>query len=207
MPHIEPYSDSEIDIATDQAMTTLLWAAGDMFDEAGMPTGQTWYSAYDVDDFAAENVAQMRKFLACFMEANLMDLVATGHVAGIENNIGRIGQIGHDYVLTTGGHGAGFWDRGLGEAGERLSEVCRAERQEWSLYEAADGTLHCESLEGYGDGIGPGDQVQIMERGEWVGPFTVTAQEGRTPDHLVLRGPRGAFEHYNDAPFNMRRAV
>lgn len=49
-----------------------------------------------------------------------------------------------------------------------------------------------------------GDKVEILERGEWVGPFTVTAQVGRSADHLVLRGPSGLFEHYADAPFNIR---
>jgi len=51
----------------------------------------------------------------------------------------------------------------------------------------------------------PGTQVEIHTAGEWVGPFTVTDGKGRTPDHLVLTGPSGAFEHYNDAPFNVRK--
>ena len=33
---------------------------------------------------------------------------------------------GHDFFLTRNGHGAGFWDRGLGELGEKLSEHARA---------------------------------------------------------------------------------
>jgi hypothetical protein len=55
----------------------------------------------------------------------------------------------------------------------------------------------------------PGAQVMILERGEWVGPFTVTGEQGRTPDHLVLRNPANGvlFEEYNDAPFNVRAAV
>lgn len=43
-----------------------------------------------------------------------------------------------------------------------------------------------------------GSQVEILERGEWVGPFMVTALTGRTSDHLVLSGPSGLFEQYND---------
>ena len=35
------------------------------------------------------------------------------------------GQAGHDFWLTRNGHGAGFWDRGLGELGDRLSEAAR----------------------------------------------------------------------------------
>lgn len=35
------------------------------------------------------------------------------------------GQVGHDFCLTRNRHGAGFWDRGLGALGDRLSEACR----------------------------------------------------------------------------------
>jgi hypothetical protein len=34
-------------------------------------------------------------------------------------------QIGHDFILTANGHGAGFWDRGLGERGDQLTELVR----------------------------------------------------------------------------------
>ena len=153
MPHIEPYSDSEIDIATDQAMITLLWQAGDRCDEEGHGL-YTWDSKFTVDDFADGQRAKMREIIAAFMTANLEALVKSGHVAGRENNIGRLEQIGHDYVLTTGGHGAGFWDRGLGELGDVLSEACRAERREWYLYTGEErdngvpGKLYCHELEG-----------------------------------------------------------
>lgn len=49
-----------------------------------------------------------------------------------------------------------------------------------------------------------GQAVEILIEGEWVGPFTVTTHTGRTADHLVLSGPSGLFEHYNDAPYNTR---
>jgi len=35
-------------------------------------------------------------------------------------------QAGHDFWLTRNGHGAGYWDRGLGEVGEMLSEAATA---------------------------------------------------------------------------------
>lgn len=34
-------------------------------------------------------------------------------------------QIGYDFALTRNGHGTGFWDRDLGEIGERLSEASK----------------------------------------------------------------------------------
>jgi len=32
--------------------------------------------------------------------------------------------IGHDLYFTSAGHGVGFWDRDLGELGDKLSEFC-----------------------------------------------------------------------------------
>jgi hypothetical protein len=34
-------------------------------------------------------------------------------------------QAGHDFYLTRNGHGAGFWDRGLGDAGDRLTRASK----------------------------------------------------------------------------------
>lgn len=50
----------------------------------------------------------------------------------------------------------------------------------------------------------PGTRVEILIRGTWTGPFTVTPHTARSADHLVLTGPSGMFEHYNDAPYNTR---
>lgn len=52
--------------------------------------------------------------------------------------------------------------------------------------------------------LSPGTKVEILLQGQWVGPFSVTDNVGRTPDHLVLSGPSGLFEQYNDYPFNLR---
>jgi hypothetical protein len=34
-------------------------------------------------------------------------------------------QIGHDFWLSRNGHGAGYWDRGLGEVGDKLTAICK----------------------------------------------------------------------------------
>ena len=51
-----------------------------------------------------------------------------------------------------------------------------------------------------------GEKVEILLAGAWSGPYMVTDATGRTPDHIVLAGPSGRFEHYNDAPYNTRIA-
>lgn len=38
----------------------------------------------------------------------------------------NISQAGHDFALTRNGHGAGFWDRGLGRDGDLLTEHSKA---------------------------------------------------------------------------------
>lgn len=35
-------------------------------------------------------------------------------------------QVGHDFYLTRCGHGAGFWDRGLGEQGDKLTDLAES---------------------------------------------------------------------------------
>jgi len=49
-------------------------------------------------------------------------------------------QAGHDYWLTRNGHGAGFWDRGIGGIGEKLSEACRY--TEVCVYAGDDGKVY-----------------------------------------------------------------
>lgn len=49
--------------------------------------------------------------------AVLADLEATGQT---------LEQCGHDFILTRNGHGAGFWDRGYGAAGDRLTSAAKA---------------------------------------------------------------------------------
>lgn len=34
-------------------------------------------------------------------------------------------SLGHDFWLTRNGHGAGFWDRGLGPLGQRLTDAAK----------------------------------------------------------------------------------
>src|SRR3954469_21534650 len=50
-----------------------------------------------------------------FVDSNLKDLAALD-----------AGQAGHDFWLTRNRHGAGFWDHGLGDVGERLTDAAHA---------------------------------------------------------------------------------
>jgi hypothetical protein len=58
-------------------------------------------------------------------------------------------QIGHDLWLTQNGHGAGFWDRGCGEAGENLSRLVGhgTEFSPTNLYIGDDGKIYAYGYE------------------------------------------------------------
>lgn len=67
-----------------------------------------------------------------FVEANDVDLLAYVDAMGPWSGTDSRGYIdnepaearaGHDLWLTRNGHGAGFWDRDLGELGDRLTKV------------------------------------------------------------------------------------
>ncbi len=48
---------------------------------------------------------------------------------------------GHDFWLTRCGHGAGYWDRGLGEIGDKLSEAAKT-MGSVDLYVGDDGLIY-----------------------------------------------------------------
>ncbi len=50
-------------------------------------------------------------------------------------------RAGHDFWLTRNGHGAGFWDRGLGEIGDKLTKIAKC-RRETNLYIGDDGKIY-----------------------------------------------------------------
>lgn len=48
---------------------------------------------------------------------------------------------GHDFWLTRNGHGAGFWDRGLGSIGEELTTAAEGYKEK-SAYIGDDGMVY-----------------------------------------------------------------
>ncbi len=53
-------------------------------------------------------------------------------------------QAGHDFALTRNHHGAGFWDRGLGEAGDLLTEAAETFGESNLWVDAETGQVHAE---------------------------------------------------------------
>lgn len=85
-----------------------------------------------VEAIAPETRVKMRAELTDFVLKNQRLLM----ISGLQDT-----QIGHDFWLTRNGHGAGFWDRGLGAIGEQLTQACKA-FPEVNLYIGDDGKIY-----------------------------------------------------------------
>lgn len=107
--------------AVAQAMAeTLVWTGSDWHNmEEGQANPLSLDEAgYSTDDISPEGWATLRDEARQFIqgEAELLDLLPDWY--GEE-------QLGHDIILTRQGHGTGFWDRGLGDLGNKLTDACR----------------------------------------------------------------------------------
>lgn len=90
---------------------------------------------YGRGDLAPEALKSMTDDCEAFQRDNAADL-ALAYVGAYSPE-----RAGHDFWLTRNRHGAGFWDRGLGLLGDRLTEAAHA-YGEVNLYLAlADGSL------------------------------------------------------------------
>lgn len=123
-----------IDDYTEQAIRSaagaLLWQASDAGDHGnGFPMAE----AGDYTDQAADLISDE---VTAFIADNWELLTSAGVTPDMA---------GHDLILTANGHGTGFWDRGLGNAGDKLTEATRGYSfdAEFRLWENdADGEEH-----------------------------------------------------------------
>jgi hypothetical protein len=95
--------------------------------------GGEGYPITDGGDEYTDAVAEV-PYLVEAVQAFVSDNWDVLQEAGVE-----AGQCGHDLILTANGHGAGFWDRGLGAAGWRLTEAARGYSFEAEFQLDADG--------------------------------------------------------------------
>lgn len=114
-----------LDAFTQAYITCALWSSTD--DE-----GQPFDSYATAADLHETTLAKMTEECKQFQADNAELLRESGQSDE---------QSGHDFWLTRNGHGAGFWDRGLGEVGEKLTEAAKV----WGssdLYTIGDGNIH-----------------------------------------------------------------
>ena len=114
MAHYE-YSAAEIDAATDAALEALAWTT------LTHPEDDDDYRGYLSDsdcEFSDAARATMRDMLESFMSDDrvirlfgLLAALKSGPLGSTFPDRWTADQIGHDFMLTANGHGAGFWDR------------------------------------------------------------------------------------------------
>jgi len=102
---IEPPLDA--DTVFDNYIEAALWSTTD---DEGTPLD----ASYDRDDIDPETLDAMRAEVVDFLDLIRREKL---DVSAITPE-----QFGHDFWLTRNGHGAGFWDRGLGELGDTLTK-------------------------------------------------------------------------------------
>lgn len=126
----------DLDQFTRAYMAAALWSSTD---EHGEPLD----AVFSPDDIAPECAAAMRESCADFIKSNGADLADYCARMRCEQWTG-VERAGHDFWLTRNGHGAGFWDRGLGQLGQRLSEAARI-CSGVDLYPGDDGRIYGET--------------------------------------------------------------
>lgn len=120
-------------------LTAALWSSAD---EDGEPLD----AVFGIDDFAPEAIQQACDECRAFADANERDrdsyIVRTLDGAMSSTSTAAAAEaFGHDLWLTRNGHGAEFWDRGLGALGYRLTMAANAEGSR-DCYVGDDGQIH-----------------------------------------------------------------
>lgn len=109
-PGLQVIEQFDIEAMIDAYLECALWASVEC-DEGGNDC-HPLDDEYDVDDFAERAVDEAREDCQSFV-----DLCRDNGVELLD-----AAQMGHDFWLTRNHHGAGFWDRGLGEQGLQLTK-------------------------------------------------------------------------------------
>lgn len=131
----EPFlpAPPSLSVVVEAYLVCALWSTGGTY-----PDGEE-FEAFDVEGFTQDDLApevkqEAERDCQAFLEMCAADLAASG--------LGD-GQIGHDFWLSRNGHGAGFWDRDLGEIGERLTKAAKT-FGEINLYVGDDGKVYSD---------------------------------------------------------------
>ena len=78
-----------------------------------------------LDAFDADSQVSIHEDCEAFFASSLRDLISYSRTYSPVGGFDVWECAGHDFALTRNSHGAGFWDRGMGELGDRLSDMAR----------------------------------------------------------------------------------
>jgi hypothetical protein len=114
------YTADNVDAFTTGYAVCALWSSNDESDESG---GKPMDDNYGLDDIAPETWKQFAEDCEDFQKANKALLRKYYKQYKPVGGHDVTECAGHDFWLTRNGHGAGFWDRGIGELGDELSKA------------------------------------------------------------------------------------
>ncbi len=95
---------------------------------------------YGIEDIADETLAGIDEECMQFQTDNA-DLLEEAYALYPRKGWSGYAQAGHDFWLTRNHHGAGFWDRGIGEVGDKLTKASHKARERY-IYVGDDGKLY-----------------------------------------------------------------
>jgi hypothetical protein len=142
-----------LDAFTRAYMECALWSSNDeSTPEGGEPIGDN----YDLEDIAPQAWQSMIVDCKRFQKehAKLLKLAYSYDKTACDDDGKRLrpgtdynsSKAGHDFWLSRNGHGAGFFDRGLGDTGEKLQSACgwKTSFPEINLYIGDDKKIHIQ---------------------------------------------------------------
>jgi len=116
---IEKLSFNEDEEILNGYLECAIWSSGEELD------------GYSISDIDESSIDDSRNDINIFLEK----LKTKGLLDNLMSEMNASG-VGHDFWLTRNGHGAGFWDRDLGEVngkdlGDAVTEVCKTFGEKW----------------------------------------------------------------------------
>jgi hypothetical protein len=123
-----------MDKFTEAYIEAALWSS---LDDKGNPLDEN----YDKDDIAPDTLQSMINDCKQFQDDN-KDLLEQSYKCHRVRGYYDEYHAGHDFFLTRAHSGCGYWDRGLGKVGEKLSKKC-GDWKEVDLYVGDDGKIYC----------------------------------------------------------------
>jgi hypothetical protein len=113
-PHDPTYNNgfdfTDVDAFTNAYIEAMLWTEEERIEEQG-------WNCY----FSSIEVNSLRSIIS---DCALFQTEAADLLKNIDD-----AQAGHDFWLTRAGHGTGFWDRGLGKLGDKLTKLAKKWRE------------------------------------------------------------------------------
>lgn len=124
-------NDTQFEIFFKSYLVTLLGSTAVITEDGDMlPLDEE----YDISDINKGSLKEIKGHAREFYDATIPLFSETPNAYTTE-------QHGHDFALTSNGHGAGYWDRGLGTVGKELTEASKM--YSIDLYIGDDNQLYC----------------------------------------------------------------